>query len=46
MRNALWVLGSAVLALQVCGPAAAQVPVELGVSFPLNTNARSDVLPG
>jgi len=36
------ILGSVLLALQVCGVAAAQGLVELGAPSPLNTNAGSD----
>ena len=42
MRNLLRLLGPSLLALQLCGPAAAQGPVEFGAPFALNTNAGSD----
>ena len=42
MRNNLRVLGSALLALQLCGPAAAQGPVEFLVPLALDANAESD----
>ena len=42
MRNCLRVLGSVLLALQLCGAAAAQGPVEFGAPFTLDTSAGSD----